>query len=436
MDDLIRKTLEKPIAPAPRLREFFLARQPILNRDQTLAAYELLFRAAAEGPANVVDHLSATAAVITHAAELGIENVLGGSVAFLNVDAAMLMSDAIRLLPRQRVVLEILETVKATDAVLARVDALRKEGYTIALDDVIAASADVQRLLPLADIIKLDLGGADMEQVAALSRRFKQEGKKLLAEKVESMEQFERCLELGCDYFQGYYFARPLVLTGKRLSPSQMTIMQLMQQIAAGASMDEIERTIKQDASMGLMLMRLLNSASDHERRRIRSLGQALRRISPGQLGRWLQILLYAEASSAGGPSPLLNLATTRGRLLELIAARADPANAPVADTAFTVGIMSLMDVLFSLPMEAIVERMSVSAEIAGALLRREGRYGDMLLLAELIERDEAAACEALPLLHKLGLSLDDFRLLQLHAFDWSDRISGCSMAEPATGEV
>ena len=132
--------------------DFFLARQPILNRNQRLVAYELLFRSAYVGSAGVTDDVAATASVIEHATELGLENIIGGSFAFVNIDATVLMSDFVEFLPREKVVLEILETVIATDAVVARIAVLRAAGYRFALDDVVADSATIQKLLPYMDI--------------------------------------------------------------------------------------------------------------------------------------------------------------------------------------------------------------------------------------------------------------------------------------------
>jgi c-di-GMP phosphodiesterase len=408
-----------------RAKEFFLARQPILNRDQDLFAYELLFRSAAVGPANVTDDVFATASVIAHASELGIDNVIGASLAFLNVDAAVLMSDFIQFVPRQKVVLEILETVKVTDQLVARVAELTRAGYIFALDDVIADSDSVQSLLPLVDIIKVDINGVATNALPGLSSQFKRAGKKLLAEKVETLEQFQACLKLGFDYFQGYYFAKPFVLTGKKLSPSQAAIMGVLAQIISGADISAIERSIKQDASLGLMLLRLVNTPVAGVTQRINSITQALSVLGRPQLQRWLQILLYAEpCKSKGAASTLLTLATTRGKLLELMAEKICPGDRNMANIAFTVGIMSLMDALFDLPMEKILEQLSVSDEVRNALLSRTGIYGDMLNLVKYIEHLKEFGPLVVPLLKKLHLSSEEFNELQLAAFEWSDSVS------------
>lgn len=414
-----------PSIHSQRVKEFFLARQPILNRGQGLIAYELLFRRAEAGSASVIDDLAATAAVIEHATELGMENVIGGSLGFVNIDASVLMSDFVQFLPREKVVLEILETVKVTDTVIARVLELKRAGYTFALDDVIADSDDVRKLLPFVDIVKIDIAGMPATTLAQLSTQFRSTSKKLLAEKVENIEEYNRCLDLGFDYFQGYYFAKPAVLSGKKLSPSQLALMQLMGLLNSDAENADIERTIKQDASIGLTLLRMANSPALGTGNRIVSLGQALMVLGRRQLQRWLQILLYAEPTkSSGSISPLLVLATTRGKLLELMANKLKPGNRNMADIAFTVGIMSLMDALFASPMEKILEQIPVTDAVGDALLSRSGIYGDMLTLAEYIENLETPGPLLIQALQDLALSSDDLHEMQLIAYEWSEQVA------------
>jgi len=408
-----------------RVKEFFLARQPILNRGQGLVAYELLFRRAEAGAASVIDDLVATASVIEHATELGMENVIGGSLGFVNIDATVLMSDFVQFLPRDKVVLEILETVKATKEVIARVVELKQAGYTFALDDVINDSEDVRSLLPLVDIVKIDIAGMPATTLTHLSTHFKTTRKKLLAEKVENIQEYKHCLDLGFDYFQGYYFAKPAVLSGRKLSPSQMALMQLIGLLNSDAENADIERVIKQDASLGLTLLRMANSPALGTGHRIISLNQAMMVLGRRQLQRWLQILLYAEPIKAPGAlSPLLVLASTRGKLLELMANKIKPGNRNMADIAFTVGIMSLMDALFASPMEKILEQIPVTDAVGDALLSRTGIFGDMLNLAEYIENMEIAGTLLMPALQKLQLSAADLQEVQLAAYEWSEQIA------------
>jgi EAL and modified HD-GYP domain-containing signal transduction protein len=239
------------------------------------------------------------------------------------------------------------------------------------------------------------------------------------------MEQFHACLGLGFDYFQGYYFAKPVVLSGKKLNPSQLAIVQLLTLIIADAETAEIERVIKQDASLGLMLLRLVNTPALGATSRIDSLNKALVVLGRRQLQYWLQIMLYAEPNKGTNfVSPLLVLAATRGKLMELIARKLKPGNANIANTAFTVGIMSLMDALFAQPMEKILEQFSVVEDISEALLHKAGFYGELLMLAGHIERIDEEGEMLLPMLEKLNFPIEDLPDLEIEAMQWSERIS------------
>ncbi|MEO7576791.1 MAG: EAL domain-containing protein [Massilia sp.] len=413
-----------PAALSVAADDFFLARQPILGRDQHLVGFELLFRAAGSGDANVTDDAAATAAVISHASQLGMEHVVGERLAFVNVDEVVLMSDFVRFLPSDKVILEILETVKATPALLARVIELKGLGFSFALDDVVADSDDVRALVGLVDVIKIDLQGVDREQLPALTRSLRSSKKKLLAEKVETPAEFEQCLELGFEYFQGYYFARPVVLSGKKIAPSELVILQLLELIRAGAETSEIERCVKRDALISLNLVRLVNTSAAGVGIRIDSPGQALAVLGREQLQRWLQILLYAKP---GGEvelsSPLLQMATTRGKLIELMARKTRPEQPAYAETGFTVGIMSLMDALFSMAMEDILDTVDVPDEVRRALLEREGDFGDMLKVVELLENPRKGN-ELKQTLRRLGLTVGQMRAIELAAFEWVNELA------------
>ncbi|MES2129355.1 MAG: EAL domain-containing protein [Pseudomonadota bacterium] len=405
------------------VRDFYLGRQPILDRNQALFGYELLFRNAAVGAADIESDMAATATVIAHAAHLGLDKVIGDAQGFVNVDAEVLKSDIFVFLPREKVVLEIVETMKATPDVLERMAELAGHGFRFALDDVITDTDDVRRMMPMVEFIKMDLRDMPLSELMKLTARFKQDNKKLLAEKVESREEFTNCMDLGFDFFQGYYFAKPHIMSGKKLSPSQMAVMELMTLITSDADNVLIERAVKKDVALALNLLRLVNTPAVGMRHRIDSLSQAITILGRRQLQRWLQIMLYAEPSKRGqSMAPLLMLATTRGRLLELLAQRLRPSNRNIADVAFTVGIMSLMDTLFGIPMAEIVQQIPVIDEVSGALLQRSGFFGELLRLAESIERMEEMN-GLMPTLRELAISTDELVELEMAAFEWSDTV-------------
>ncbi|MDN4060731.1 EAL domain-containing protein [Massilia sp. YIM B02769] len=405
-----------------QLRNFYLARQPLLDRNQALFGYELLFRNRADGNADIDSGLAASAGVLAHAAQLGLPRAVGDAVAFLNVDTDVLMSDIFAFLPRERTVLELTGSVEATDAVLWRLAELAGHGFRFAAE-ASSHGNRLGRLLPLLDFVKVDLRATPVVTMLAIVPRLRGTGKRLIAEKVESQAEYRTCLDLGFDYFQGYYFAKPSVLAGRKLSPSQVALMELMNLVTSDADNIEIERAIKRDVSLSVNLLRIVNTPAAGLRQRIDSLSQALIVLGRRQLQRWLQIMLYAEPGTRGHTqTPLLMLASTRARLMELLAQRLRPGQRQVADVAFTVGIMSLMDALFSVPMADLVEQIPVSDEVASALVKRSGFFGELLRLAESLERMEEGD-EMLPVLGELADSGDELVELEMAAFEWSEKV-------------
>jgi len=405
-----------------QLRNFYLARQPMLDRNQALFAYELLFRNTPNNSADIESGLAATAGVLAHAAQLGLPRAVGDAVAFLNVDTEVLMSDIFAFLPREHTVLELVGSVEATEPVLWRLAELSGHGFKFAAEASVHGSR-LGRLLPLLDYVKINLRAMPVVTMLSLVPRLRGTGKRLIAEKVESQTEYKTCLDLGFDYFQGFYFARPSVIAGRKLSPSQLALVNLMSLVVSEADNIEIERAIKRDVTLSINLLRIVNTPAAGLRQRIDSLSQALIVVGRRQLQRWLQIMLYAEPGNHGHTqTPLLMLASTRARLMELLAGRLRPGQRHVADMAFTVGIMSLMDTLFCVPMADLVEQIPVSDEVSKALLRRTGFFGELLRLAESLEQMEEGT-DVLPALSELAASGDDLMELEMAAFEWSGQV-------------
>jgi c-di-GMP phosphodiesterase len=404
--------------------EFFIARRLLLDRQHRPAAYELVFsEVEGETSGGGADTHPTTASVIADVAQHGLLRIVGDVPAYLHVDDEALMTDMLDFLPPARVVLEMMESTQATPQVIERIELLEQRGFTFALD-VSHDSAAVQRLLPLMRTVRIDIANRPPSELAGLCSLFRAHQKKLLADNVESADDYQRCIALGFDYFRGYYFAKPKTLDGKKLSASQLAITELMALVASDAESAEIEHRIKSDVALGLNLLRLVNTPalSTH---RIDSLRQALMVLGRNQLQRWLQVMLYADTGHhPQNMQPLLILATTRGRLLELLAQKLKPGNRGIADTAFTVGIMSLMDTLFCMPMEDILQQIAVVDEVSDALLHRAGYFGDLLRLAEYAEWGDHNGEHLLPAIRALRLSCNDLYALQLAAFEWSDHVS------------
>jgi EAL and modified HD-GYP domain-containing signal transduction protein len=403
-------------------QEIFIGRQPILDREQQLYAYELLFRRGTQNSADVTDDLAATATVLSHVfSELGLEAALGPYLGFVNLDARMLASDAIELLPKDKFVLEVLETVDITPEVVSRCRDLKDKGFTLALDDFVSLEEQHRPLLELADIVKVDLMGMDaaaLQRTAAALRPWKV---KLLAEKVDDEAQVKACRELGFELFQGYYFARPTVIAGKKLSQSEMSLIRLLGLILDDAETPQLEGIFKQEPGLTMNLMRLTNSAASGLRQKITSLRHAITVLGRRQLQRWLQLLLYTNPAG-GGANPLLQLAATRGRFLELLAGDLMGASRDFEDRAFMTGIMSLMPALLHVPIGEVIATLNVDPEVREALESRAGILGRMLQLAEKQEEGDMDACHAL-VVELPGIDQDRVNALLAQALAWANNI-------------
>lgn len=379
--------------------EIFIGRQPILDRNHQLVAYELLFRSGSlKNSADIEDNLGATANVINHAfAELGVEQALGPYKGFINCDESLLLSDMLEILPYDKIVLEVLETVEPTAQVIARCTELKACGFTLALDDFTNYAPKWEPLLDLMEIVKVDLQPLDDAQLADITHALQQRPLTLLAEKVDRREQADNCHQLGYSLFQGYYFARPAIIAGRKLNHSQLSLMRLLGLVLEDAETHEIEGVLKHEPGLAVNLMRLTNSVATGVRARITSLRHAITVLGRKQLQRWLQLLLYTNPSGSGEVAgPLLQLAATRGRFLELLAGKAQSGARELEEQAFMTGIMSLMPTLMGMSLEDILKSIRVAGSVQEALEGRDTPLGIMLRLTEALEVGDGATCHDL----------------------------------------
>ncbi|NEX64556.1 EAL and HDOD domain-containing protein [Noviherbaspirillum galbum] len=400
--------------------EFCLTRQAVLDRNHALAGHHLSFHAdrSAHSPG----------AILLAALDPTLVRMLSAGTTYLDVDAETVLAAIPSSIPRDHVIYNLLPGTIPTPELMTRMQDLALQGMRFAVD-IRRDGPELHALLPHVHAVRLDVACMEPAEAGRLCQLARRQGRQAVARSVDTMALFEQCLALGFDALQGSYFAEPHFPKGKTLQPTQLAIASLMSLIASDADDADIEHAIKSDIALSLNLLRLVNTAavSSH---RIGSLRQALMILGRSQLQRWLQILLYSEAGQLGPVVvPLLAMAAARGRLMELLAQTACPGNRSVADTAFTVGIMSLMETLFSLPMNEIVAQLPVLEEVSEALLERAGMFGRMLRLVEALERQEGkdGMSGIAPLLKEFRVAHSDLYALQLAAFEWSDRI--CNVA-------
>ncbi len=397
------------------VKESYLARQPILDIGHRLIAYELLFRQSAMSvAADVQNPLQAGVDVINNTLCIGAEWLLHDCLAFINVDEATLMSEFITLLPPGKVVFEILETVRVSPTLMARVHELRQVGYRFALDDFENCS-EFEPLVSHVDYIKLDVLTQQTDRLERLVKDIRSAFRgKLVAEKVEDRAMFDACAAMGFDYFQGYYFARPENIANRSLMPSQTTVLELMNKVRTCDDLNLIEEPLRRDAALTVRLLRLVNSAAFAQSRQIQSVRHALSLIGMKALYRWLTLLLATSGTSETS-SILARTAIARGRICELLGAGRVDRNAQ--DELFVLGVFSLLEALVEVPLATILERTRLPDRLVDALVRREGPYGPYLALAESCETQDFQRIETS--IWALGAGMDEVNAIQLQTLAW-----------------
>ena len=410
-----------PTAPDASLTSVALiARQAIVNAQHVVIGYEL-FNRSRTGPT----HTAATdvALVFTALSHAGTDELVGKKFIFVNCTHESLTGGHLELIDPDKVVLEIPPLGHAAaEEVAARLPilmGLRERGFHLAFDHTVLQST-YATWLPLADYIKLDLSVLAPDQLAVLiSYANRHTQAELIAEKVETAQQYDAASSQGIQMFQGYWFARPSLVHAKLVAPGQAAILELINLVRKQASTDDIEEVLKKDAGLAFNLMRLINSSGFGLTREITSFRQAVMLMGLKKLFRWAALLLTASRTS-GTPSSVGQTAVVRGRLMELLAL--ETLSQEEADEAFVVGIFSMLDTMLSMPMESALGLLSVPDAVSAALLRHEGVLGDLLSLAQACESsDDAAFNRAASTLH---LSSQQINGAHLQALAWADHIT------------
>jgi len=371
--------------------EVFVGRQPILDRQQATFGYELLFRSGHKNAADVVDSHLATADVACKAfAELGLAAALGDRRAFVNVDAAFLDQDTVRLLPKKQVVLDLELSGPVPAATIDRCRELRALGYEFAVAGVAPEIEGHRALIDLASFVRIDVDRLAPEALPAVTAALQAPSRRLVAGRVESEDMHRICLDAGFDYFQGYYFAHPVVVEGRQLDASMQGLMRIINLLNGDAEIAELERAFKAEPALTMNLLRLTNSVGAGLAVKVGSIRHAITVLGRKQLQRWLQLLAFSRGEGGGiAGNPLMEWAALRGRFLELLALHCHPARKDMPDKAFLTGLISLMPNAIGMPIETIIDQIGLPPDVRGALVRRDGELGALLEVAERYDVDD-----------------------------------------------
>ena len=365
------------------MKDVFVGRQPVLDRECNVIAYELLFRASPTAQSavhEVADGLQLTANVLVGSLmDIGLAEVSGNKMVYINAPRDFLVGDIASLFSPKDIGIEVLEDVQVDDAVVTACRALKASGFTLLLDDFIY-SPQWEPLLEIADIIKIDL--MQSKDLTAEVAQLRQYPAKLLAEKVETQEEFELTKNLGFDYFQGYFFCRPEIVSAKKVPDSKLAILRALQQVMIAEAIQDVEAVIVHDVGLSYRLLKYINSAAFGMRSEIESVRQALSLLGLRNIQRWLSVLSLALLSK-DKPQELILTAMLRGRILEEMMNRLKH---PGASECFLLGLFSLLDAFLDQPMDQVLEEVSLPRDVHEGLTNPESRLGQLLEVVKAIE--------------------------------------------------
>lgn len=367
--------------------DIFVARQPIFDRRRNVVAYELLFRSGMQNAFGQHDPNQASIQMMdTTLLGFGLDSLIGEKQAYFNASRDVLVKEHWAVLPAGRSVIEVLESITPDAEVAAACAGIKKSGYRLALDDFVFRP-EYELLLPMVDVVKVDFLVTKGEQRAELASRFTPRGITMLAEKVETYEEFQAGLDAGYELFQGYFFCRPEMFKGKDIPASKANLLRLMQQInRPDLDFDRLEELIKSEVTLSVRLLRFLRSAGFGWRHEVETIEQALRIMGERSVRKWASLVVLTLIGE-DKPAELVTTTLVRAQLCEQLGSQA--ALPERQADLFLVGLLSTLDAMLDRPMEEVLAQMAVSPELREALLKGDNLLGDTLQLAISYDRGD-----------------------------------------------
>ena len=403
--------------------DIYVARQPILSKEMKLLGYELLYRRGSFNYYDHEDHSGATTELLHNTfLVMGFNQLTDGTKGFINFTQDLLENETPRLLPKDRVVVEILESVEASDVQISVCKRLKADGYTIALDDFIfnRPGYDYTPLIELADIIKVEFTSTDKQEQRKLINKYKNKIT-FLAEKIETREQYKEACEMGYELFQGYFYSKPMMVRAKVIASLNIHLVRILEELQKDEpTLSFIDETIQKDLGLSYKLLKMANSIYYGGKYPTLSLRQALLRLGFTEMKRWITIMLVKDFENDEN-SELIKMCLLRAKLLSLIS---QELNQKQSETDFFLtGLLSSIDIILNEDMEKVLHSLALSEEVRNALLGQEGQLKeclDCVLNYERFEFDEARAGFV-----KLQLSMERYMELYMEALSWLKTTNG-----------
>ena len=370
------------------MEDLFIGRQPIFDTNHDIYGYELLFRGGLANNASGIESDDEATATVVHNSMMGftLDELVGDARAFINFPETFFQPDVTPCFSTDKIVCEVLETVPVTEETISAIKALKSQGFTIALDDFIFAKEYIP-FIKLADIIKIDIEGVGKDKIPLLINKIRKVSTaKILVERVETKEIYQTCLEAGCHYFQGYYFAKPEVVTGRKMSVSSLHLFELLRRISNETiSLDELEKIISQD--VGLM-HKLIKLAVQHRTLRMPefdTLKQAMVLFGLKRIQSWAT-MISMDAMEDVLPE-VFETARTRAIFMRRCA---EHEGLPNIESFYLTGMFSLLDVILHQSLADAIAKLSLNEMIVDGLLHSKGNYGRLLMMVRAFEQSQS----------------------------------------------
>ena len=400
--------------------DIYVARQPIFDVKKCIFGYELLFRTDMANFFPEMEGDSATSKLLSNSFfNIGIEKIAGSNLAFINFTQELLLKQLPLMFSQDRLVVEILENVQPDRDVIEACQEIALNGYIIVLDDFFYKPS-LEPLIEVADIIKIDVKATPLEEVGDLVKKMTERGVDLLAEKVETHDEFKKALEMGFRYFQGFFFSKPEVLKGKEISSSQMQLLEIMAEVnKVDFEFNKLEKMIVRDASISYKLMRLINSAYFKRAKEISSIRQAIVLIGEAGIRRFLSLISMAGLA-ANKPDELIRVSLVRAKFCELLGNH--PGNSADTSELFTLGLFSLIDAIMDDSMENLMSQIPLSSNIKEVLISRTGDLSGYLSLVEAYERGDWEEIERAT--NNMGIDQSHLPGQYMESLSWADSLN------------
>jgi EAL and modified HD-GYP domain-containing signal transduction protein len=382
-----------------------------------VVAYEILYRNSEENVYSATNADVASSSVVVNTFNtIGIEELTGGRPAFINFTRKLILDEVASIFPNDKLVIEIIEDVEIDEEVIAKVQELKDQGYQICLDNF-EVGERYERLIPLANYVKVDFYSHSPEEIKQIIDYI--DGRaQILAVKVETMEEFEDAVNQEFDFFQGYFFSKPIMHTSKDIAPFKLNYLQLIKKVnEAEINFDDVSDIISRDTTLSYKLLMLVNSVTFSMRREITNIRQAVVVLGQQGLKKWIT-LLALKGMSEDKPLELVRLSLIRAKFAEELAKIYAPKN---EGEYFLLGLLSAIDAMMDRPMEEVLESINIADDMKLALVKKEGPYADLLKVIFAYEiADEELLTEKI---EELNISRDKVFEFYLGSCHWYNEI-------------